>query len=197
MNNVRMLRIAQPVMTALDVDELRTQLAAARARIAMLEQLADTDPLTGLPNRRPFLRSIDRAIGQYQRHGTPAAVMFADVDGLKALNDSCGHLVGDAALLHISRAMSHEVRTTDCVARIGGDEFGLVLDHLDEPAARAKADALYAAVSDRPVMLGDTVRSIRLSIGVATIQRDDSVEAVIGRADQDMYAVKRAQRSDR
>jgi diguanylate cyclase (GGDEF)-like protein len=195
----RMLRdVAQSLARPLsDAGRLRAQLAQAEARIAELERLADTDPLTELPNRRPFMRSIARSIRHLERHGTPAAVLFVDVDGLKAVNDLYGHLSGDAALLHIARTLQREVRASDMVSRIGGDEFGLVLDHVSETAARAKCAALVKAVRETPVAFGDASISVRLSIGVATVREGDSTEAVLRRADDEMYAVKRAQRSDK
>ena len=186
--------LARPMNEAI---RLRAQLAEAEARIAELERLADTDPLTELPNRRPFMRAIARSIRHLERHGTPAAVLFVDVDGLKAVNDAHGHLSGDAALLHIARTLQREVRASDLVARIGGDEFGLVLDHVSESAAHAKSAALAEAVRETPVAFGDASITVHLSIGVATVRENDSTEAVLRRADDQMYAVKRAQRSDK
>lgn len=195
----RMLRdVAQSLARpSSDVARLRAQLAQAEARIAELERLADTDPLTELPNRRPFTRAIARSIRHLERHNTPAAVLFVDVDGLKAVNDLHGHLGGDAALLHIARTLQREVRATDLIARIGGDEFGLVLDHVDEVAARAKAATLALAVSDVPAAFDNASIGVRLSIGVSPVRLGDTTEAVLGRADAEMYGVKRAQRSDR
>ncbi|CAM3030216.1 GGDEF domain-containing protein [Sphingomonas antarctica] len=194
-----MLRdVAQSLARPLtDAGRLRAQLAHAEARIAELERLADTDPLTELPNRRPFMRAIARSIRHLERHGTPAAILFIDVDGLKAINDLYGHLSGDAALLHIARVLQREVRASDVVSRIGGDEFGLVLDHVNEEAARAKATALSAAVSDAPVRFGDAAISVKLSIGVATVMQGDTTEHALRRADDEMYVAKRAQRSDK
>jgi diguanylate cyclase (GGDEF)-like protein len=186
--------LARPMTEAA---RLRAQLAQAEARIVELERLADTDPLTELPNRRPFMRAIARAIRHLERHGTPAAVLFVDVDGLKAVNDLHGHLSGDAALLHIARTLQREVRASDVVARIGGDEFGLVLDHVNEEAARAKCATLAEAVRDGAVAFGDASISVNVSIGIATVRENDTTEAVLRRADDEMYAVKRAQRSDK
>jgi diguanylate cyclase (GGDEF)-like protein len=195
----RMLRdVAQSLVRPMnEVVRLRHQLAQAEQRIAELERLADTDALTELPNRRPFMRAVSRAVRHLERHGTPSAVLFVDVDGLKGINDRYGHVSGDAALLHIARILQREVRASDLVARIGGDEFGLILDHLDEAAARAKCAALVRAVYDAPVTIGQETLPISLSIGVAVVQEHDSTDAVLSRADADMYAVKRGQRSDR
>src|SRR6476469_1091075 len=167
--------IAQPMS---EVARLRARLAHADARIVELERLAGTDPLTGLSNRRPFLRSVARAARHIERHGTPAAVLFADVDGLKVINDLHGHAVGDAALMHVARLLQREVRGSDLVARIGGDEFGLGLDHATEAAARAKCTALVEAIRDTPVNFGGISVDIRLSIGVASIRAGDTADTV-------------------
>lgn len=174
-------------------DGLRATLADLRARLEELERLADTDTLLPLPNRRAFLRELERVIHQAARYETPAAVLFLDLNGLKAINDKYGHQAGDAALLHLARTLKGSLRAADMVARIGGDEFGLILDHLDEAAARAKADALVAAVANDPVDIGRATIGIRVTAGLAMVQRGDVVETVLARADAAMYA----QRSER
>jgi diguanylate cyclase (GGDEF)-like protein len=155
---------------------LRAALDDMRARVEDLERLADSDTLTPLPNRRVFVREVERVSRQVSRYNTPAAVMFVDVNALKAINDAHGHQAGDAALIHVAAVLMRELRATDVVARIGGDEFGLLLDHLDEDAAAAKAASLVAVLAGEPLDLGAR------QLGVA-------------RADADMYAAKAAQRS--
>ncbi len=176
---------------------LRNEMAVLRARLCELERLADTDTLTPLPNRRAFLRETDRVVRSVTRHGTPAAVMFVDVDGLKRINDAWGHAAGDAALRHVAMILRREVRATDVVARIGGDEFGLVLDHLDETAARAKGLALLAAIASEPLDFGTVMIDVGLSLGLAMVGREDSPTDVLHRADREMYATKQAHRSDK
>lgn len=175
---------------------LKAAIDDMRARIGELERLADGDTLTPLPNRRVFVREVERATAAFARHGSPAAVMFIDVDSLKGINDRWGHHAGDAALLHVARVLRRELRTGDIVARIGGDEFGLLLDRLDEPAARAKGEALLATVAIEPLELGTIRLYIGLSLGLAMIGAGDTVDAVLARADTQMYAAK-AQRSAR
>lgn len=178
------------------VDEnegLKATLADLRTRLEELERLADTDTLLPLPNRRAFLRALERVLHQAARHKTPAAVLFVDLNGLKAINDCHGHQSGDAVLLHVARVLQASLRAGDMVARIGGDEFGLILDHLDEPAARAKAKALEATVAREPVDLGHTTINVRVTAGLAMVGAGDAVETVLARADAAMYA----QRSNR
>ena len=85
---------------------LRASLSKMRERLTELEMLADTDTLTPLPNRRRFLRELERVVGQANRHGTPAAVLYVDLDSLKAINDAHGHFAGDAALIHVGRLLA-------------------------------------------------------------------------------------------
>jgi diguanylate cyclase (GGDEF)-like protein len=175
---------------------LRTELAEMEMRLAELELLADTDTLTPLPNRRAFLRRLDAVVRYAARHQTPAAMLYIDLDGLKQINDDFGHQAGDAVLLHISSQLTDSLRATDMVARIGGDEFGLILDHLDEDDARAKANALSEKISAEPFDVGGAKINIRVTIGLAMVRAGEGVESLIERADAAMYA-NRLHRSQR
>jgi diguanylate cyclase (GGDEF)-like protein len=177
-----------------DNDALRGEIRMLRIQLGELERLADSDTLTPLLNRRAFLREVERQIARVVRHPEPVAVMVADLDGLKLINDRDGHLAGDNALMHVGYTMKAQVRATDIVARIGGDEFALILEGLDASAAAAKARSLAATIAAGGLESGLTVS---ISIGTAVIEAGDTVDSVIARADADMYAVKAAQRSDR
>ncbi len=174
-------------------DGLKAALENLRARLEELERLADTDTLLPLPNRRAFLRELERVLHQAARHKTPAAVLYVDVNGLKAINDCHGHQAGDAVLLHVARVLKASLRAGDMVARIGGDEFGLILDHLDEKAARAKAELLASTVAAEPVDLGRASIRVSVTAGLTMVRAGDDVETVLARADAAMYA----QRSER
>lgn len=167
---------------------LRAYVAELEARLKVLERLADSDTLTPLPNRRFFMRALERAIAQRGRHGTPAALLFVDLNRLKEINDNHGHSVGDEALVHTAWVLREKVRTGDAVARIGGDEFGVLLDYTDEAAAIEKADALCKAIADKP--LHGRI-PISCSIGIAALQADDTPETALARADSAMYRSKR------
>lgn len=167
---------------------LRAYVAELEERLKLLERLADSDTLTPLPNRRFFMRAVERAVAQRARHGTPAALLFLDVDRLKEINDANGHSVGDEALIHTAWVLREKVRSGDVVARIGGDEFGVLLDYTDEAAAAEKAAALCAAVAERP--LHGRI-AISCSIGIAALRPDDTPEAALARADAAMYESKR------
>jgi diguanylate cyclase (GGDEF)-like protein len=182
---------ALDVQSVLDENALlRASLAEMRERVAELEEVADTDTLTPLPNRRRFLRELERVVSQAERHGTPAAILYIDLNALKAVNDRHGHLAGDAALIHVARLLQDLIRTTDLVARIGGDEFGLILDHLDHNSAIETAERIGRCIAARPLDLGGSLIPLRAAIGVATILPGDSADEVLHRADRAMYLAK-------
>src|SRR5918994_2701296 len=121
-----------------EVERLSAELEEMRGHAATLETLALEDPLTGLLNRRGFMRDLSRAIAYRARYGTPAALMLADLDRFKPINDTYGHEVGDRALAHLSGLLRSNIRSSDCLGRLGGDEFALILWQGDEDTARPK-----------------------------------------------------------
>jgi diguanylate cyclase (GGDEF)-like protein len=179
-------------------EENRTLWAAVesmRAQLAELELLADTDTLTPILNRRAFLRELECAIQILSRHGVSAAVLFIDINHLKSINDTHGHQAGDAAILHVARLLREHVRVSDTVARIGGDEFGIILTHLDEPSAQAKATALIAQVNTAPFHWDGAEAPLSVGCGLAIVRPDDCIRTVMARSDAAMYAARRVQRS--
>ena len=158
---------------------------------------ARTDPLTGLLNRRAFMDEITRRIDRLEREGLPGTLMFIDLDRFKALNDCRGHDVGDEALVLVASLLRATVRPADLVARLGGDEFAMWLDGADDLTAAERAESLRIGA---PKLLEevtvDTGLTLGMSIGIATRWpgRGEAQEAVIHRADQAMYQVKRAGR---
>jgi len=192
-------RVRELLHQQLDENQLLSSaLAKMRDRIEELERLVDSDTLTPLPNRRRFVREVERVVHHGRRYGSPASwVMFVDLDGLKQINDTQGHIAGDAALIHVATILQAMVRTTDIVARIGGDEFGLLLEHIDAEAARDKAQRLIEAVADQPLVMGGKRMRLSISIGLAELSAEDDAETLIARADSAMYAGRAQLRSAR
>jgi diguanylate cyclase (GGDEF)-like protein len=160
-------------------------LVLAPATLEDLLRLATTDPLTGLANREQFLAILGHELRQ--RSPQRLTVAFADVDGMKAVNDRHGHARGDDLLREVAAALRRHARTGDVVARIGGDEFAALLLGVGE--ARA---AGYAARVQRSLEHGET--GARLSVGLVEARKGETPEAILERADQAMYAHKRASR---
>lgn len=178
-----------------EVDDLRAEVARLKARLAEAEGLADQDALTPLLNRRAFMRELNRIRTFAQRYGSPASLIYFDVDGLKGINDRFGHAAGDAALKAIADRLLANVRESDIVARMGGDEFAVILAQANRFTANAKAESLAARVAETPVQLGDWSAPMRLSFGVKDISPDADAEAIVAEADAAMYAMKRARKA--
>ena len=175
------------------VDEnalLRASLAEMRERVAELVESADADTLTPLPNRRRFLRELDRVVSHAERHGTPAAVLAVDLQGLKAINDRHGQLAGDAALIHVARLLKGLIRTSDVAARTGGGEFGLILDHLDHNSAIETSERIARCIAASPLDLGGSLIPLSAAIGVATILPGDTAADILHRADRALALAK-------
>lgn len=168
-------------------DRLKRELEEARREIARLEQLAHEDELTGTLNRRGFLREFRRAVAHARRYGGALALVMADVDGLKRVNDHHGHTAGDDLIRAVARALLGQVRASDTVARIGGDEFAVLLWNIEENQARLKASRLQTAADLNMGLPSDIAEGAGLSVGVAMLQASDTEETLQVRADADLY----------
>lgn len=169
---------------------LRAALADARSRLEELEHASERDALTGLPNRPSFMRALERSVSVANRHGTPAALLYLDIDGLEAINARHGHVAGDAALIHVGKLLAGLIRGTDFAARVGGDEFAIILDHLEGDSAIETSERIGRCITGQPLDLGHGTLPIRASIGVATILRGDTVEDVVRRGELTMHKAK-------
>ncbi len=184
---------SQPMRLAAEVERLQIELNAARAQLAVLEARADIDPLTDIFNRRGFERELKRALAYVKRYGTPAALVYIDLDGFKAVNDRHGHAGGDAVLKAVAMVLGRQVRASDLVARIGGDEFAVLLWNLAEADAQVKALALEQAIGRMTASHAGAVLMVGASAGVAMLLPLDQPAEVLERADRAMYARKALQ----
>ncbi len=157
-----------------------------------MEQLALTDELTGLRNRRGFLVLADQALRMARRTRARSALVFIDLDGLKQVNDTRGHAAGDAMIADAARVLSHVFRESDVVARVGGDEFA-VLAVLDEADGSSALNSRLAAAIER--VNAQAVASMRLSMSVGIEELDSRsdmpLDVLLARADRAMYERKR------
>jgi diguanylate cyclase (GGDEF)-like protein/PAS domain S-box-containing protein len=145
------------------------------------------DPLTGLPNRTLLRDRLDRALARSLRDGGASGVLFVDLDNFKQVNDTGGHAAGDAVLVELGRRLRAAIRPTDTVARIGGDEFVVVCEQVDEQSALALGHRLEQAI-EQPLVLGELEHRLTASIGIA-IGRSDPA-ALLSRADAALYGAK-------
>ena len=173
-----------------EIERLRAELDRCHARIRELDRLAHYDSLVGLPNRRSFLANLERLIARVKRYGGPAAVISIDADGLKAVNDRFGHDAGDKALIEISSALNASVRDSDLVARLAGDEFGILLEQADELTAWQTALRVTETLDVWRFCVEGISLPLSAAVGVAAIRAEDTVESVLKRADKEMYRIK-------
>ena len=175
-----------------EISLLRGKVARLQERVEQLDQLAHQDSLINLPNRRGFMRELERLIARVDRYGIDAAMLFVDVDGLKIINDTFGHGAGDEALIQIANLLAKGVRHSDVVARIGGDEFGVLLESSDESDAHDTATRLIAQICNCEMMHDGEALPLSVAIGVGMIDALDTAESVMARADEAMYRRKAA-----
>lgn len=156
-----------------------------------LRNLATHDKLTGLPNRALFLDRLQQALSETNRYKYKVAVFFLDLDGFKKINDSYGHDIGDLLLVEVAARMKKSVRESDTVARMGGDEFTIILSRLNSSEeAAAMAVRLINEIS-LPVHLASHICSVGVSIGIGMYPEDGTdVEILLQKADSAMYKVK-------
>ncbi len=162
---------------------------------AKLEDLASTDPLTGVLNRRAFLRYLEEEFSRSQRVSDSFALLMLDIDHFKRINDRHGHLAGDEVLCGAAQNMLDAVRGIDQVGRWGGEEFAILLPRADEAAAHLVAQRIRVNVQ-RPAPLGDQTKHIPItaSLGLAVSHPFDSLEEILRRADAALYEAKAAGR---
>lgn len=175
-----------------EVNQLRGKVAQLQKRVEQLDRLAHQDTLIDLPNRRGFMRSLERLIARVGRYGDDAAMLFVDLDGLKMINDTFGHRSGDEALIQVADMLSKGVRRSDVVARIGGDEFGILLENVGDEIAHDTASRLVDLICGSELVHEGEALPLSVAIGVGIIKADDTPEEVIARADVEMYRRKAA-----
>ena len=175
-----------------EISSLRGKVARLQERVEQLDQLAHQDSLINLPNRRGFMRELERLIARVDRYGVNGAMLFVDLDGLKMINDTFGHRAGDEALIQVAVLLSKGVRHSDVVARIGGDEFGILLENSDESAAQETAARLIEQISACEFLHDGEALPLSVAIGVGMIDALDTAETVMERADEAMYRRKAA-----
>jgi diguanylate cyclase (GGDEF)-like protein len=177
-----------------EVEVLRRDLQSTRDRLELAERVADQDHLLTVLNRRAFVRELARHIGLVARYGTPASLLYLDLDGFKRINDTYGHACGDAVLAHFAQLLSVNVRDSDIVGRLGGDEFAILLAHATPAQAERKASSLLDALAAQPPLWNEKRLAVSFSFGAIALLAADTPDLAMMRADEGMYAQKRANR---
>lgn len=179
------------------INDSLTILAESLKRGVEYEDLferASNDSLTGLSNRRVFEDRIGGMMESARRHDRPLTMVSMDLDRFKAINDNLGHQSGDSVLKSVASVLNVAVRSTDLLVRMGGDEFLLILDDTDQENAQVLAERLCIAVDQLDVW-ADANTKLGISIGLAQLQTDESLEEWMERADDILYHAKADGRS--
>ena len=163
-----------------------------KARVAELERLVVGDTLTPVFNRRHFMEELDRWCWRTHRYGGEYGLLFIDVDNLKAVNDGNGHLAGDILLTGIAKALLSAVRRSDIVARVGGDEFAVLLDNIPESELVGKATHVTKVVGKLKIEHQGKLLVPSVSAGHTPIEPGVKPSELLLRADRSMYAAKQA-----
>lgn len=156
-----------------------------------LKHLAESDELTGLKNRRRFFADIEKAFERLNHADIPASLFIVDLDHFKTINDTHGHSVGDEALCHAAEQFRRAIRRRDLLARIGGEEFAVLLPNTDEWGAIMVAERVRALIAASTMKAQVGTISLTVSIGVTSLRKDDrNAEDALGRADRALYRAK-------
>lgn len=158
-----------------------------------LGRLIRIDSMTGAANRRHFEERLTSAIASARRHDTAICLLYLDIDRFKDINDTHGHAVGDAVIIEVAARIQSLVRADDLVARMGGDEFAVIVEQADADSGKAIAEKMMAAMQ-APIVIGTLSLPVKVSIGVGFALHPDAFEHVIGMADRALYKSKAAGR---
>lgn len=191
------------LMKPFEPAELRARLLAGKRILQVQQELIEAreslrmaatyDGLTKLLNRNEILALLDRELARGDRENSSVAVILADIDHFKAINDSMGHLAGDGVLKEIARRLQGALRIYDGVGRYGGEEFLIILPGCDVQGAQTRAEELRRVISQEPIALGNHSRKVTISLGLTAVPpgRRVAIEALLSEADDALYQAKR------
>jgi diguanylate cyclase (GGDEF)-like protein len=173
--------------------QVQRTLGSLHTQADQMAKLAHTDPLTGLANRRHLFEQLESEFARAQRYRRPFSLLYIDLDGFKEINDQFGHLFGDEILRGSARSMQAVLRATDLLARIGGDEFAVLLPETNLTGAKSVSVKLRKALAAYGGQLSPSMPELTLSVGVGQINEDDdAIEDILARADKAQYLAKSA-----
>lgn len=173
------------------LDEAEAHIAALQKRIATLEALTTTDDLTGISNRRGFHQAFLSELERCRRSASKGGLLvMIDLDNFKPVNDRFGHPAGDAVLKLVGRTLVDEIRRTDIAARIGGDEFVLLLTNTTSDEATARAQTIAWQLNNLSLAWDGHIIPVQASVGLKPFGANDRPEAIISDADDTLYATK-------
>ena len=173
------------------IDHLQSEVERLEGKLADAELLADLDPLIPVLNRRAFERELGRAMASARRYGEDHSLVYFDLNGFKQVNDTYGHAGGDAALKHVAQVLAANVRDSDIVGRMGGDEFAVALTRAKPEDAAKRASQLAALIEAEPVQWRNQAFFLSAAWGVRPFDPDKEAVELLSEADAAMYLRKR------
>jgi diguanylate cyclase (GGDEF)-like protein/PAS domain S-box-containing protein len=179
------------IVGAIETFTDESERAATQARLAELEHLAMVDPLTGVPNRRFLEMTLSSRLAELRRYAAEFVVAFADIDHFKRVNDDNGHDVADDVLRMVANTLKGNLRGSDTIARFGGEEFVLILNHSAGTDATQLCERLNRLVAASSIDGNGGSVSVTISFGATAARREDSYESILHRADDLLYQSKR------
>jgi diguanylate cyclase (GGDEF)-like protein len=194
--NASVNRIAVQKNNTLGYLILIRDITGAVAFTKMLEEIAYTDPLTGIVNRRHFMSAVEPQIERIKRSGTRAYIVLFDIDRFKQVNDTYGHVVGDKALKGVTDRVRDTIRAYDMFGRYGGEEFILFIDDIEEKDILSYIERVRLAICSSPMAFEETALTISASFGIARIIPEKGLDAAIKLADTALYAAKNSGRNN-
>lgn len=176
------------------LDDTTHELTSVHEHLTEMQQLVDVDCLAPIPNRRAFMRRLKWAISMRDRYEHPSSILYFDLNRFKEINDTHGHAAGDQVIQYVSEIFKKMLRETDFVARIGGDEFAIIMYYAEEADARKRAQTISEEVKNSAFTFNGAMVPLSTSYGVYTLQKGEDPETALSNADIAMYVDKRRHR---
>lgn len=173
------------------LDDTNRELSRTKESLSEIERLVDVDCVAPIPNRRAFMRRLSWAITMFERYGHPSTILYFDLNDFKKINDEYGHAAGDIAIRHIAHLLSTTMRESDFLARIGGDEFAVIMYYATEDAAKARGAKIAEKLRSTPFVFNGGRLNVSTAYGYYAIRSGDDAESALAAADMSMYVDKR------
>ncbi len=173
------------------LEDMGSDLARTKESLAEMERLVDVDCVAPIPNRRAFMRRLSWAITMHERYGHPSTILYFDVNDFKKINDLHGHAAGDLAIRHIADLLASAMRESDFLARIGGDEFAVIMYHAEEDSARKRGILISQRIKNSPFTFAGRQISVSCAQGCYSLRNGDNSESALAAADMSMYVDKK------
>ncbi len=173
------------------LDDMGRELSRTKDNLSEIERLVDVDCLAPIPNRRAFMRRLGWAVAMMERYGHPTSILFFDLNDFKLINDTYGHAAGDLAIRHVSQLLSATLRESDFIARIGGDEFAIIMYHASEEAAKRRGKKIAETLRATPLIFNGAPIEMSTAFGCYAIKAGDDAEGALAAADMSMFVDKR------